>query len=41
MDLELDSGSDTQSNAKIEPTKAEEEAIARGFQVLFYPHLYI
>lgn len=34
VDLELDSGSDTQSNAKIEPTKAEEEAIARGLQTI-------
>ncbi|KAI7727448.1 hypothetical protein M8C21_023130, partial [Ambrosia artemisiifolia] len=33
-DLELEYGSDTQSNAKIEPTKAEEEAIARGLQTI-------
>ncbi|GJZ87223.1 probable LIM domain-containing serine/threonine-protein kinase [Tanacetum coccineum] len=31
---DLDSESDTQSNAKIEPTKAEEEAIARGLQTI-------
>ncbi|KAK1418387.1 hypothetical protein QVD17_27531 [Tagetes erecta] len=34
VDLELESGSDTQSNTKIEPTKAEEEAIARGLQTI-------
>ncbi|KAI3754621.1 hypothetical protein L1987_54408 [Smallanthus sonchifolius] len=33
-DLELDSDSDTQINTKIEPTKAEEEAIARGLQTI-------
>lgn len=34
VDLELDSDGDTQSNTKIEPTKAEEEAIARGLQTI-------
>ncbi|KAL8223008.1 hypothetical protein R6Q57_020407 [Mikania cordata] len=33
-DLELGSDSDTQINTKIEPTKAEEEAIARGLQTI-------
>ncbi|KAI3827600.1 hypothetical protein L1987_01678 [Smallanthus sonchifolius] len=33
-DLELKSGSENQSNTKIEPTKAEEEAIARGLQTI-------
>ncbi|KAI3805503.1 hypothetical protein L1987_27936 [Smallanthus sonchifolius] len=32
MYLELDSDTGTKSNSKIEPTKAEEEAIARGLQ---------
>lgn len=31
-DSELDSDTGTESNSKIEPTKAEEEAIARGLQ---------
>ncbi|MFS7966988.1 putative protein kinase TKL-Pl-6 family [Helianthus anomalus] len=34
VELELESGGDTQSNTKIEPTKAEEEAIARGLQTI-------
>ncbi|XP_024967324.1 uncharacterized protein LOC112507120 isoform X2 [Cynara cardunculus var. scolymus] len=33
-DLELDSDTGTESNSKIEPTKAEEEAIARGLQTI-------
>ncbi|XP_076926432.1 RAF-like serine/threonine-protein kinase PRAF [Bidens hawaiensis] len=33
-DLELDSDSDTQIKTKIEPTKAEEEAFARGLQTI-------
>ncbi|XP_076958344.1 uncharacterized protein LOC143634048 [Bidens hawaiensis] len=33
-DLELESGSDARDNTKIEPTKAEEEAIARGLQTI-------
>ncbi|XP_071729659.1 uncharacterized protein [Rutidosis leptorrhynchoides] len=33
-DLELDSDSDTLTNTKIEPTKAEEEAISRGLQTI-------
>lgn len=34
-DLELESDSGTESNSKIEKTKAEEEAIDRGLQVWF------
>ncbi|KAK9055225.1 hypothetical protein SSX86_026307 [Deinandra increscens subsp. villosa] len=33
-DLELDSDTGTESNSKIEQTKAEEEAIARGLQTI-------
>ncbi|KAK3011169.1 hypothetical protein RJ639_010936, partial [Escallonia herrerae] len=33
-DLELDSENDNRSNSKIEPTKAEAEAIARGLQTI-------
>ncbi|KAK9076824.1 hypothetical protein SSX86_005158 [Deinandra increscens subsp. villosa] len=33
-DVELDSDNDIQINTKIEPTKAEEEAIARGLQTI-------
>nr|XP_043628636.1 uncharacterized protein LOC122600051 [Erigeron canadensis] len=33
-DLELDSDSETKNNTKIEPTKAEEEAISRGLQTI-------
>lgn len=33
-ELELDSDNDNQNNSKIEPTKAEEEAISRGLQTI-------
>lgn len=38
-DLELGSCNDNLDNSKIEPTKAEAEAIARGLQVPDYHHI--
>lgn len=35
-DVEVDSDSEHKNISKIEPTKAEEEALARGLQVLVF-----
>lgn len=37
-DLELDTENDHVDTSKIEPTKAEAEAIARGLQVFIPPY---